>query len=228
MNNVSGTVNTALGDLAGANVIAGSGNVYIGPDTGGPGDESNTFRTRDIGSTPQLSGINVTIDVISAPGGDGFVRLGHDASSRRYKEDIKPMDKASETLFALKPVTFQAKRNIDPAHVKQYGLIAEDVATVDPDLVVYNSEGKPEALRRDSINAMLLNEFLKEHDKVEAQEAVITQVKSNAAKQEATIALQQQEIKALTASLKEQASQIQKVSDQLEVSKPATKIAVNE
>ena len=122
------------------------------------------------------------------------------------------MDKASETLFALKPVTFRAKGNIDPAHVKQYGLIAEDVATVDPDLVVYNSEEKPEALRRDSINAMLLNEFLKEHRKVE-------RLKN---KFEATVAQQQKGIQALTAQLKEQAAQIQKVSAQIEVSKFAT------
>src|SRR5439155_24132507 len=130
---------------------------------GGSADERNTYGTPAISSTPQLSGIDVTIDVISAPGNAGFVRLGQDASSRRYKEDLKPMDKGSEILFALKPVTFRAKGNMDPARVKQYGLIAEDVASIDPDLVVYNSEGKPEALRRDSINAMLLNEFLKEH-----------------------------------------------------------------
>ena len=116
------------------------------------------------------------------------------------------MDKASETLFALKPVTFRAKSNIDPAHVKQYGLIAEDVATVDPDLVVYDSEGRPEALRRDSINAMLLNEFLKEHRKLQELEA-------NAARQ-------QREIEALTAGL-------QKVSAQLELSKSAPQTVVN-
>jgi DNA-directed RNA polymerase specialized sigma54-like protein len=120
-------------------------------------------------------------------------------------------------LFALKPVTFRAKGNADPAHVKQYGLIAEDVATVDPDLVVYNSEGKPEALRRDSINAMLLNEFLKQHHQVERLKNEF----------EATVAQQQKEIKTLTAQLKEQAAQIQKVSAQLEVNKPAPKVVVN-
>jgi hypothetical protein len=130
------------------------------------------------------------------------------------------MDKASETLFALKPVTFRAKENMDPAHVKQYGLIAEDVATVDPDLVVYNSEGKPEALRRDSINAMLLNEFLKEHKKVEEQQASIAELKS-------TVAQQAKGMEVLTAQLKEQAAQIQKVSAQIEVSNPAPQVVVN-
>jgi uncharacterized protein involved in exopolysaccharide biosynthesis len=127
------------------------------------------------------------------------------------------MDKASETLFALKPVTFRAKGNTDPAHVTQYGLIAEDVAAVDPDLVVYNSEGKPEALRRDSINAMLLNEFLKEHRTVqELQATVAEQQKSFASK----LVQQQRQIEALTAGL-------QKVSAQLEASKPAPQMVLN-
>src|SRR5207247_7366382 len=211
VNNVSGGANTAVGGITGGNIVAGSGNVYLGTSVAGPADEFNTFRTRDIGNTAQLSGINVTIDVISAA--PGFVRLGHDASSRRYKEDIQQMDKASETLFGLKPVTFRAKANVDPAHVKQYGLIAEDVATVDPDLVVYNSDGKPEALRRDSINAMLLNEFLKEHKKVEEQQESIAELKST--------------VGVLTAQLKEQAAQIQKVSAQIEVSKPAPQVVAN-
>jgi hypothetical protein len=226
-NNVNGSGNTVVGGLSGTNIVAGVGNVYIGRDVDGPADESNTFRTRAIGSTPQVSGINVTIDAISAPGTSGFVKLGHDASSRRYKEEIKPMDKASETLFALKPVTFRAKEDMDPAHVKQYGLIAEDVATVDPNLVIYNSEGKPEALRRDSINAMLLNEFLKEHKRFEAQQTTIGQLKSNTAKQEATISELKKDIGVLTAQIKEQATQIQKVSAWLELNKPAPQAVLN-
>ena len=99
---------------------------------------------------------------------------------------------------------------------------------MNPALVARNSEGQPESVHYEMVNAMLLNEFLKEHRKVEEQEAAITQVKSNVSKQEATIALQQQEIKALTASLKEQASKIQKVSDQLELNKPAPGVVVND
>ena len=134
------------------------------------------------------------------------------------------MDRASETLFALKPVTFRAKGNVDPGHVKHYGLIAEDVAAVDSDLVVYNPEGKPETLRFNSINAMLLNEFLKEHRKVEEQQATITELKSTEAQQQkdlqATVAHQQKQIEALSAGL-------QKVSAQLEVSKAAPQTVLN-
>jgi endosialidase-like protein len=108
------------------------------------------------------------------------------------KRDIEPMGKASETLFALRPVTFRAKNKLDGGNVRHYGLIAEDVATVNPDLVVFNPEGKPETLRFDSINAMLLNEFLKEHRKVESLEATV-------AKQQANATRQQKQIEALTA-----------------------------
>jgi hypothetical protein len=132
------------------------------------------------------------------------------------------MNQASERLFALKPVTFRAKANVDPGNVKHYGLIAEDVATVDPDLVVYNAEGQPETLRFDSINAMLLNEFLKQHQafleeqrKVQEQEATIAQLKS-------AVAQQQKETAVLTAQLKKQAAQFQQVSAQVEVRKFAT------
>jgi hypothetical protein len=128
-------------------------------------------------------------------------------SSARYKEEIKPMAKASEALFALTPVTFRYKKEIDPAGASQLGLVAEDVEKVNPNLVVRDKEGKPYTVRYDQVNAMLLNEFLKEHLKVEELEA-------NAAHQ-------QKQIEALTAGL-------QKVSAQLEASKPAPEIAVND
>src|SRR4030095_13022862 len=116
------------------------------------------------------------------------------------------MDKASETLFALKPVTFRAKENSDQAHIKYYGLIAEDVATVDPDLVVYNSEGKAETLRFDSITAMLLNEFLKEHKKGEEQDRKLQSQDRRIEQQEATIVQLKKEMEALVARVKEQDS----------------------
>jgi hypothetical protein len=200
--NITGSSNTALGVLAGASQTTGSGNVYIGGSISGLAGESNTTRIRNIGSTPIVGGIAV---VVESTGGEGGQRLGFLSSSRRYKEDIQPMDKTSETLLTLKPVTFQAKG--DSTHLRHYGLIAEDVAKVDPHLVVYNSEGRPETLRFDSINAMLLNEFLKEHRTVQEQGATIAELRN--------------EIASLASTVKQQAAQIQKVSAQLEMSRIA-------
>ena len=143
------------------------------------------------------------------------------------------MDKASDALLALKPVAFRYKKAIDPAGTSQFGLVAEEVEKVNPDLVVRDKEGKPYTVRYDQVNAMLLNEFLKEHRKVEEQGASITQLKSTVAKQEATLAQQrrdfeartaqqEKEIQAFIANLKEQTAQIQKVSAQIEASKFAT------
>ena len=128
-------------------------------------------------------------------------------SSARYKEEIKPMAKASETLFALTPVTFRYKKEIDPAGASQLGLVAEDVEKVNPNLVVRDKEGKPYTVRYDQVNAMLLNEFLKEHRKVEELEA--------------NFAWQQKQIEALTAGL-------QKMSAQLEASQPAKQVALKD
>jgi hypothetical protein len=214
-NNTTGQSNTALGSGADAFLTTGNNNVCIGSGVTGVAGEGNTTRIRNIGSTPIMGGITVVID---ATGGIGDGRLGFASSSRRYKQEITPMENASESLLALKPVTFRAKGAMDDTtRVKHYGLIAEEVATVNPDLVVFNSEGQPETLRFDSINAMLLNEFLKERCKVEQQRKDF----------EAAIARQQKEIEALTAMVKEQASQIQKVSAQLEVSKPAPQTVLN-
>jgi uncharacterized coiled-coil protein SlyX len=130
------------------------------------------------------------------------------------------MDKASAALFALKPVSFRYNKEYDATQTLAFGLIAEEVAKVYPDLVGRNAEGQPESVRYDQVNAMLLNEFLKEHRKVEAQEATIAELKS-------TVAQQQKGMEILTAQLKEQAAQIQKVSAQLETSKPAPKVVVN-
>ena len=145
---------------------------------------------------------------------NSYGRLGTTTSSKRFKEDIKPMDKASEALLALRPVTFRYKKDIDPAGTSQFGLVAEDVEKVNPDLVVRDKEGKPYSVRYDQVNAMLLNEFLKEHRRNEMQE-------SRMQAQEATIAQQQKQIEALTAGL-------QKVSAQLELSKPAPQTVLND
>jgi hypothetical protein len=139
---------------------------------------------------------------------DSAGQLGTASSSRRFKRDIKPIGNASEALLALKPVSFAYKAHKD--NTPQFGLLAEDVAEVNPDLVIYDTEGKPFAVRYDAVNAMLLNEFLKEHRKVEQQRKDF----------EAALAQQQKQIEALTAGL-------QKVSAQLELNKPAPQTVLN-
>ena len=210
--NITGSSNVALGFQAGFN-ITGNGNVCVGQNILGVAGESNVTRIGNIGSTAQANGVFVTV------GAGG--KLGFQVSSRRYKDDIKPMNKASEALFALKPVSFRYKQEIDPARSPDFGLIAEDVAIVNPDLVARDEDGKIVTVRYQAVYAMLLNEFLKAHSKVQEQEAVIAQVKSNAAKQEATIARQQKQIEALTEGL-------QKVSAQLEAGKTSPRIVLND
>jgi hypothetical protein len=158
------------------------------------------------------SAISGTAVVVNSNG-----RLGVATSSARFKDDIKRMDNASEAVLALKPVTFRYKKDIDPEATPQFGLMAEEVEKVNPNLVIYDADGKPYTVRYEAVNAMLLNEFLKEHRKVE-------NLKNDF---QATVAQQRKEIVALTATVKEQAAQIQKVSAQLEVSKPAPPTVLN-
>ncbi len=151
-------------------------------------------------------------------------KLGTVVSSARFKDEIKPMDKASEAILALRPVTFRYRHELDPDGIPQFGLVAEDVEKVNPALVARDDQGKVYSVRYEAVNAMLLNEFLKEHRNNEEQGATITQQRKDFA---AAIAQQQREIEALTATVKEQASQIQKVSAQLELSKPAPETVSN-
>jgi hypothetical protein len=138
------------------------------------------------------------------------------------------MERASEALFALKPVTFRYKKGIDPQGIPQFGLVAEEVEAVDPDLLVRDGEGKVNTVRYEAVNAMLLNEFLKEHRKVE-------ELASTVAKQQPTIAQQRRDFQAkigkleatITVQLKEQAEQIQKVSAQIEASRSAPQVVLN-
>ena len=217
----TGSNNIAIGREAGANMTTADNVISIGS----PGD-GTAFATSDrcfIGNIRGVTvgngdGINVIVD------SDG--QLGTSNSSRRFKKDIKPMDQTSEAILALKPVTFRYK-NQDTKKAEntpQFGLIAEDVAEVNPDLVVRDADGKPFTVRYDAVNAMLLNEFLKEHKKVEEQQTNITQLNSKMAEQAAIISQQQKGMEILTAQLKEQAAQIQKVSAQLDVSKPAAQV----
>jgi Chaperone of endosialidase len=128
---------------------------------------------------------------------------GHSSSSRRYKENIKAMSTASEVLYRLKPVTFCYKKEVDRTQSPTFGLIAEQVAEVNPALVAHNSQGQPESVHYEQVNAMLLNEFLKEHRKVQKLEAAL---------------------EALNSRLEDQAAQIRKVKAEVEMSKLAPQI----
>jgi trimeric autotransporter adhesin len=228
----TGSANIGLGAFAGSALTNGSLNIYIG--NVGVAAESGTIRIGAVGSQAAtfiagISGATVTGTPVVV---DANGQLGVAPSSQRFKDEIKPMDKASEAILALQPVTFRYKKEIDPKSVPQFGLVAEDVEKVDPDLVVRDREGKPYSVRYDQVNAMLLNEFLKEHKafleeqrKVREQEATITALESKMEKQEAIIAQQQAKMETVLARLNEQTAQIQNVSAQIGLSKSVTKVA---
>src|SRR6266542_2934453 len=158
----SGQVNTATGASALFSNTTGSNNVYIGANMQGTAGESDACYIASIFGQTSSGGIPVLINTNH--------KLGTTTSSKRFKEDIKVMGTVSEALFSLKPVTFHYKKEIDPAGISQLGLVAEEVEKVNPDLVVRDKEGKPYSVRYDQVNAMLLNEFLKEHRKVQQLE----------------------------------------------------------
>jgi septal ring factor EnvC (AmiA/AmiB activator) len=212
-----------LGAAAGQLQRTGSNNVYIGSGINGINGENNACRIASIFGQTAANGSAVFITSGN--------KLGTTTSSKRFKEDIKPMNQASDALMALKLVTFRYKKEIDPQGTSQFGLVAEEVEKVNPDLVVRDKDGKPYGVRYDQVNAMLLNEFLKEHK-------TVRELKATAAKQEATIARQREdfeaavaeqkkEIQALTATTREQAEQIQKVSARLEVTEPRSRTVLN-
>ncbi len=209
--NGTGSNNTALGYQAGLNA-GGSNNVYIGAGIEGFAGDDSVCRIGSIYGATITNGTEVFVNSDN--------RLGTITSSKRFKQNITPTSQASEVLYELKPVTFQYKKEIDPESRRQFGLVAEDVERVNPDLVVRDREGKPYSVRYDQVNAMLLNEFLKEHKRVEAQQATVAALKS-------TIAQQQKGMEVLTAQLKEQAAKIEKVSAELQANKPALQVVVN-
>jgi uncharacterized coiled-coil protein SlyX len=221
-NNTTGGGNIAIGVAAGNNLTAGDNNIYIG-NVGAVGDSSTTRigvakvtqKTFIDGIRGVTTGFNDAVNVVI----DSAGQLGTISSSRRFKTDIKPMDNASGSILALKPVTFRYKSQNDAK--PQFGLIAEEVAEVNPDLVVRDENGEIYTVRYDAVNAMLLNEFLKEHKRVEDQQATIAELKS-------TVAQQQKGMETLTAQLKEQAAQIQKVSAQVKMSRPAQQVAMDQ
>ncbi len=181
----------------------------------GVGGESNTIRIGDTNITDTfIGGISgTTVASGAAVLVDSSGHLGTVTSSKRFKEEIRPMNRTSEAIFSLKPVTFRYRKEIDRAGTSQFGLIAEEVAKVNPTLVLPDKEGKPYTVHYDAVNAMLLNEFLKEHRKVQ-------ELATNDAEQ-------QREIKALVTTVKEQAAQIQKVSAQLELNRLAPQTVLN-
>src|SRR6266550_633772 len=199
----TGGNNVALGFNAGSFQTTGSENVYIGANMVGVAGENSACYIKSIFGQTTVSGVPVFINSNN--------KLGTTTSSKRFKEEIKLMDKSSEALFALNPVTFRYKKEIDSTATPQLGLVAEDVEKVNPDLVVRDKEGKPYSVRYDQVNAMLLNEFLKEHRKVEEQSHKLQE-------QEATLAELRKEMET---RFREQDSKIQKVSAHLVAASPS-------
>jgi Chaperone of endosialidase len=212
-NNTAGTANIALGVNAGIGVTTVDNVICIGADG------ENVSNSCYIGNIFNATSSGGTAVFINSNG-----RLGTATSSRRFKEEVKRMEGASEALYALKPVTFRYKKGIDPQGIPQFGLVAEEVEVVNPDLVVRDKEGKVNTVRYEAVNAMLLNEFLKEHRKVEEQQALIAELKSTVAQQQKSfqskLAEQETQIEAL-------ASGLRKVTAQVEMSQPAQKVVTS-
>jgi len=201
--NTTGIQNTAIGYYGGHDVT-GDNNVCIG---------ANVFGVAGVDNTTWIRNVYDSVATARAVYVNASNKIGTLSSSRRYKEEIRPMAEASEAILALRPMTFRYKKDIDPTRSRSFGLIAEEVAEVDPNLVTPDRNGKPETVRYEAVNAMLLNEFLKEHRRNEEQETTIARLI-------ATDTRQQTQIEALAAALQE-------VSAQLEASKPAPQVVNN-
>src|SRR5437763_9523250 len=227
--NTTGADNIAVGHRAGYNLTTGMFNIDIG--NLGVADESNTIRIGDEGHGATYIG-GIAGQTVGAGGSTCYVdnagKLGVFLSARRFKTDIADMTASSEAILALRPITFHYKPELDKLGIPQFGLVAEEVAKVDPDLVTHDAKGDISTVRYEAVNVMLLNEFLKAHRKaeqqerkVQEQETSIRQLTSRVSIQEATIAQQEKGMEALAARLNEQATQIQKVSAHIDSQKPA-------
>ena len=217
----SGSSNIAVGYQAGYNLTTGDNNIEIGNQ--GQSNDANTIRigTQGTHTRTAIAGIYG----VPTPGGipvyiGSSGKLGTTTSSARFKQEIRDMSDASDVLLSLRPVAFRYKEELDPQKIPQFGLVAEEVKKVAPDLVVPDSDGKPYTVRYDAVNAMLLNEFLKEHRKVEDQGKTIVELRS-------TIAQQAKGMEALAAQVKEQGAQIQRVSAELAASRSASRVVNN-
>jgi hypothetical protein len=232
-NNTIGSTNTAVGSIALSNNSSGNNNIALGFAAGAAvstADEVIAIGTlgQNVSNSCFIGQIysNVQPEVGTDPDRvtiNSNGRLGRgNVSSRRYKHDIKPIHNASEAIYELKPVSFRYHKQYDQTQTIAFGLIAEEVAEVNPDLVGRNPKGQPESVRYEQINAMLLNEFLKEHRRGEEQDCKIHE-------QETTIAELGSKMKALATRINEQASQLQKVSAQLQINNAAAQeIASNQ
>jgi trimeric autotransporter adhesin len=215
-NLTTGFDNIAIGFNAGLSVTTEARNINI--DNEGVAGESSTIRIGNFLHSQTfiagISGVTVTGTAVVV---NGNGQLGVQASSARFKQDIQPMNSASEALLSLKPVTFRYKKEIDPAGTSQFGLLAEEVEKIDPALVVRDRDGKPFTVRYDQVNAMLLNEFLKEHRKVQELEVTVAQQQENF---QATLTEQEKRIEVLTSGL-------QKLSAQVGRTKPEQQMVAN-
>ena len=220
--NTTGGNNIGLGVGAGGALTTGSNNIDIG--NSGVAGESAKIR---IGTKPTHKNTYIAgIYGVTVARGIGVIidntgHLGTTTSSARFKDEIKPMDRTSEAILSLKPVTFRYKKELDPDSTAQFGLVAEEVAKVNPDLVARDEEGKPYTVRYEAVNAMLLNEFLKEHRKVEEQGAQIKSQDVQIADLKATVAK-------LQSAFEKQVAQLQKVSAQLTGEKTAPRVVAND
>ena len=219
LSSATGNFNIGIGVDAGSNLTTGHFNIDI--DNAGVAGEGGTIRIGDQNHTA-IYVAGIAGQTVGMGGSTCFVdndgKLGVFLSARRYKEKIQPMNNVSSALFSLKPVTFCYKPEFDKSGTPHFGLIAEEVAEVAPDLVTHDGKGQLSTVRYEAVNVMLLNEFLKEHKKVEEQQAMITRLK---AEMRATTTRQQKQIDALTAGL-------QKVSAQLKLNKPAPQTVLND
>jgi len=235
-----GDNNVAIGYNAGLDVQGGDNNIFIGASAGHDvvGSGSNNIEIGTVGNGTDngqirigKKGVQTVVHIAGIAGStvasgvavitDNLGHLGTVTSSARFKENIQPMDKASEAILSLKPVTFRYKKDLDPEAIPQFGLVAEQVERVNPALVAYDNQGKPYSVRYEAVNAMLLNEFLKAHRKIEEQEC-------RAQQQDSTLAELRSQVQTLTAALKEQTERIQKVSAQLELSRPTPKTVMRD
>jgi Chaperone of endosialidase len=224
----TGSFNTVLGDFAGANLTSGDNNIDIGYNALGVAGESNTIRIGDTDITDTyirgISGVTIASGAPVLVASNGH--LGTMTSSERFKDEIKPMDKASKALFALKPVTFRYKKNIDPKGTSQFGLIAEEVAKVNRDLVVRDEKGDAYSVRYDQVNAMLLNEFLKEHKAFLEEHRKVEQQGREMERQKATVAELKKNVDALIAVVQQHDSEMRKVRAQLDLHAPVLQTVV--
>ena len=217
--NGKGSNNTALGSNAGASLTTGSNNILVGANVLGNAGEANTIRIGKQGTQKNtlIAGIFGTAVTGSTVVVNSTGKLGVATSSARFKEAIRPMEEASEAILKLKPVTFRYKEEIDPDSVPQFGLVAEAVEKVDPNLITRDETGEPVTVRYEAVNAMLLNEFLKEHQTVAELKRLLAEQQVVIDQQQKIAARQQKQIESLTANL-------QKVSDRVELTSPSPRV----